>query len=92
MIRINDKYYVKADEKNFILCEKSTIQKEDSKNFGAETETILGFFGSLEHAIQYLVKDYGRKIVSEKDYTLKQALDDIKQYNDELIKAIRGED
>lgn len=91
MIKINDKYYIKADDNQYILCEKGTIQDKESKNYGNDTETILGYYGSLEHALQGLEKIYGRRMIVDKDYTLKQAIDEIRSFNDDLIKTIRGE-
>lgn len=90
MIKINDDYYIKSDEHNFILYETREVTDEAKKNYGNGVDVVLGYFGTLEHALQYLLKHNARKIIMSKNYNLKQALDDIKRYNDELIKAIRG--
>lgn len=92
MIKISDKYYIKSDDNQYILCERGTIKDPESKNFGNETENILGYYSTIEHALQGLEKIYGRRMIVDKDYTLKQAIDEIRVFNDSLIKAIKGED
>lgn len=36
MIKIGDKYYIKSDDNQYILCERGTIKDPESKNFGNE--------------------------------------------------------
>ena len=43
MIKITDKYYLDSDSCNYILIEKSIVQKEDSKNYGNETFKNIEF-------------------------------------------------
>ena len=48
MIKLTNKYYLDTDSCNYILMEKSIVQKEDSKNYGNETFKNIGYYGSLE--------------------------------------------
>lgn len=48
MIKINEKYYIDSDSLQYILIEKTTVQKEDSKNYGKEIFKNIGYYGTLE--------------------------------------------
>lgn len=48
MIKITDKYYLDSDSCNYILIEKSIVQKEDSKNYGTETFKNIAYYGNIE--------------------------------------------
>lgn len=91
MIKINEKYYIKSDDNQFMLCEKGTIQDKESKNYGNDTETILGYYGTLEHSLEGLEKINIRRQVNSKELTLKQAIEEIKKLHNELRNLIKGE-
>lgn len=78
MIQINDKYFISADSKNYILKEKYTVKDEESKNFGNEVYKDLGYFGKLENLIQYVVG------LKTKEYIAKDKINTL----DELIKKM----
>lgn len=48
MLKINEKYYLDSDSVQYILMEKSTVKKEDSKNYGKEAFKTVGYYGTLE--------------------------------------------
>lgn len=50
-IDINERYLIVSDENQFILQEKKTVEKADSKNIGQEYITNIGYFGKLESAL-----------------------------------------
>ena len=79
MIKITEKYYLDADSKNYILKERGVIASEDSKNFGEEKYTDLGFYASLESAVKGLVT------ISTREYISKKSMNSV----EELIKEIR---
>ena len=89
MIKINDKFCIDADENQFILKEFGTVQDENSKNFGEVTQTTLGYYGTLEQALNGLEKILSRRAVKTKDYTLKQAIDEIWKLHNEIFECLK---
>lgn len=90
MIEINEKFKIDSDENQFILKEIGTVQDETSKNFGEQTQTILGYFGTVEQALICLEKIMLRRAIRTKDYTLKEAVELMRSFNNELINCIQG--
>lgn len=78
MINVNEKFYIDADENQFILKERGTVQDKDSKNYGEETQTLLGYFSTVEQALLCLEKILTRRAIKVKDYTLKEAVEEIR--------------
>ena len=92
MIIIDDKYCIAADDKNYVLQEKSTVKNENSKNFGKETYKIIGYFGKLDSLFNYLldlkIKTY---VSSNRKNTIEQLLkkiDNIKKETEKQFKNI----
>lgn len=56
MIKITDKYYLDTDSCNYILIEKSIVQKEDSKNYGKETFKNIAYYGTIENLYNGLIE------------------------------------
>lgn len=56
MLKINEKYYLDSDSLQYILIEKSVVQKEDSENYGKETFKNVGYYGTLELLKQSLLE------------------------------------
>lgn len=48
MIKINDRYYIKTDSMQYILCEKVIVQDEKSKNYGKERYDNVAYYGNIE--------------------------------------------
>lgn len=90
MININDRFKIDSDENQFILKEISTVQDVTSKNFGEPTQSILGYFSSVEQALIYLEKIMLRRAIRTKDYTLKEVIELMRSFNNELINCIQG--
>ena len=63
MININDKFKIDADENQFILKEVGTVQDKESRNYGEETQTTLGYYGTLEQSILGLEKILQRRSI-----------------------------
>ena len=90
MIKINDKYIIDSDENQFIVKEIGVVQDEKSKNYGEETQTTLGYYGTLEQAILGLEKMLQRRAIRIKDYTLKEFVEEIRKIHNEVFKCIKG--
>lgn len=91
MIKINKNFIVDSDENQFILKEVGTIQDKNSKNFGEETHTVLGYFGTLEQALYGLEKILSRRAIKLKTYTLKKAIEEIRAIHEDIFKCVKGE-
>ena len=89
MIKINDKFVVDSDESQFVLKELSTIQDEKSKNFGQETQMVLGYYSTLEQSLCGLEKILSRRAIKIKDYTLKEAIEQLRKIHNEIIGCIK---
>lgn len=89
MIKINDKFVVDSDESQFVLKELSTIQDEKSKNFGQETQMVLGYYSTLEQSLCGLEKILSRRAIKIKDYTLKEAIEELKKIHNEIFGCIK---
>lgn len=90
MIKINDKFGIDADEHNFILKEFSTIQDVNSKNYGADTESILGYYPNLASAVNGLEKILSKRAIRIKDYTLKEAVEEMRRIHDDVCASVRS--
>lgn len=62
MIQIDDKYFIDADSRNYVLQEK-TVQKT-GKNAGQEVFKDLGYFNNLEKVFKYIVNSEIRQYIS----------------------------
>ena len=89
MIKINDKFCIDSDGNQFIVKELGTVQDQKSKNYGEETQTTLGYYGTLEQALNGLEKILSRRAIKIKDYTLKQAIDEIRKLHDEIFECLK---
>ena len=59
-VKIDEQFGISTDENIFILYEVKTKGKE-SKDFGAEYESTIGYFGTLPKALEGYLKHSLRK-------------------------------
>lgn len=85
MIKINEKYFIDADNNNFVLKEylgkrlnKKTNEKEDAYE-------IWGYYNTIESTLNGLVKKELRKFISKQEIN---NLNDLQQKIDNLHKFI----
>lgn len=85
MIKINEKYFIDADNNNFVLKEylgkrlnKKTNEKEDAYE-------IWGYYNTIESTLNGLVKKELRKFISKQEIN---SLNDLQQKIDDLHKFI----
>lgn len=83
MIRINDMYTIDVDDMNYTLYAIGTYG-EKSKNAGEEKQTVIGYYNTLEGAIEACRNDYMRKVIGSKDMGLDEAVTAIKRISDEF--------
>ena len=66
MIILDDKYIITADENNYRLEIKSTVQEATSKNYGKEITTVQGYYSTIESALNGYIKARTRKYTRRK--------------------------
>ena len=67
MIKINERYYIDADTNCYVLREKKQIQDESSKNYGNYIYKDLGYYVTIEQAINGFIKKALREYISTED-------------------------
>ena len=81
MIILDDKYIITADENNYRLEIKNTIQETTSKNYGKEITTVQGYYSTIESALNGYIKVRTRKYISqETQNSLDELLKEVKRY------------
>ena len=88
MIKLTDKVYIKADINNYTLTEKSIVQDKESKNYGKEIFKDIGYYPTIEMAINGYMKATTRKYISrEEENSIKELIEQIKQTK-EFIQSL----
>ncbi len=85
MITINDRWYIRADEYQYILCRKDYNKKKDETY-----ETTHGFYGTLSAALEALIRRFHREVVSEGTYDLKAAIKAYIEIKDQILSSTEG--
>ena len=87
MVKINERFYINADNNQYILQEKVTIQDEKSENYGKEVMRNLGYYVSLEGCLNGILKTKLREFIGkQKENTIEELLDTIRKLQKELEK------
>ena len=88
MIKVTDKYYITANTNCYTLQEKTTIQDEQSKNYGQEVFKDLGYYTSLESCLNGILKANTREYISKSETnTLQELIQEIRNI-DNYIKSL----
>lgn len=91
MIIIDDKYFITADDKNYVLQEKSTVKNTKSKNFGKETYKVIGYFGKIEGLFKFLLDLKIKKYISaNRENTIEQLFKKVKSIEKEIEKEFQN--
>jgi hypothetical protein len=57
IIKLSEDYGIGSDEMNIILYQRKVNQKEDTKNFGKEYYSPIGYYSSIESINQQTDSD-----------------------------------
>ena len=88
MIKVTDKYYITANTNCYTLQEKTTIQDEQSKNYGQEVFKDLGYYTSLDSCLNGILKANTREYISKSEAnTLQELIQEIRNI-DNYIKSL----
>lgn len=89
MIKITERFYLDANANCYTLQEKTTVQDEQSKNFGKEIFKDLGYYVSIDNAIRGLLKTELREFVGKEEINeINELLQQIKK-QDEFLKTLK---
>lgn len=55
IIKLNEDYGIGADDFNVILYKRQVNKKEDSKNYGVEYYSAIGFYSNVESLLKGLI-------------------------------------
>ena len=91
MVKINDNFYVDADDHQFIIREKKLVKDKESENFGKEFWENLGYFKNLDSALEYLEKVMLRRKIATKDMSFKQVITEMRKIHKEIKKVFEEE-
>lgn len=81
-----DKYAIDITEESYNLIKYGTVADEKSKNFGQETEKVLGYFSNVSNAIRRIIKS---SLANQQgEITLKEYAERIEKAIEELIRQI----
>ena len=83
MIQINNKYFIKAEEDQFTVCEKY-LNKNEEVCYKA-----LTYHPSFTSALEKVMRLEQVKKLNEKDVTLFEALEILKNTNEDFRKTLK---
>lgn len=89
MVKITDRFYIASDSNCYKLQEKTTIQDENSKNFGQEIFKDLGYYTTLESCLNGILKTLTREYIGKDNInTIKELQEQVKK-TDEFIHSLK---
>jgi hypothetical protein len=90
MIRINERFAIKSDERQFVLLELIPVVDESAKSYGTIREATLGYYSSIETALSGISKMLFREKVMEKDMTINEAIAEFKIIAEQIKNYAAG--
>jgi hypothetical protein len=88
MINIDDRFYIDTDPLNYILKVRRTKQK--GKNEGQEAIIELGYYNTLDNALEGYIELKEKEAVSEGMLTVQEAIEAIRQSHNAAVEVIRS--
>ncbi len=82
MIHVIDKYYIKADDRDYTVCEQKT-DKEGNISYKP-----ISYHIGLSHAVQRVMRIIQAERLSEHDMTIYEAIREVKSLHDEFEKML----
>ena len=65
IIKLSEDYGIGCDEMNIILYQRKVNQKEETKNFGKEYYSPIGYYSSVESVLRALINKQIQLSISE---------------------------
>lgn len=88
MIRINDDYAIQVDQTNYVLVRLGTVTKKDSKNYGEETSSTVGFYSTLDNALYAAMREIQRDALMDGDMSLGEAVSEVRRISREMKEML----
>lgn len=83
MIELGNNYFIDADEYQYIIKKWIAYDKN-----GQDVYKILSYHGTLEKALECVMRKYQRNIVAETTITLRETIDEFTKINEELARIL----
>lgn len=93
MIRLNQYYGIEVSANDYSLVKFGISEK--GKNQGKETQNIVGYYATLDGALYAAMVALQHDKLSEKDYTLPEALSEVRKIHADcktMFARIMGDD
>lgn len=93
MIKLTDRYGIEVSSNDYALVQLGKVEK--GKHQGEDTKKILGYYAGLDGALYAAMKAMQHDKLSEKDYTLPEALTEVRKIHadcKEMFSRIMGDD
>ena len=86
MIKIDENFYIDADDNCYTLKEKTKVKDKKSKNYGEEAWKVCGFYVNLESLLSGFLKVKTREFVYSNEKEIKDLVKEIKAQTDYIKK------
>ena len=87
MIKIDENFYIDADNNSYTLKEKDKVQDKKSKNYGEEVFRDRGYYVTLEGVLNGYLKAQTREFVQNNETDIKELIKEIKRQT-EFVKKL----
>lgn len=89
MIRVNNDYIVDVDDMNFIAKEDKHKTITDKNGITKNVYYTIGYYGTLEGALDGIRRDMIKKNLTEGEVSLKEAIEVINKANYEFKEILQ---
>lgn len=84
MIKLNDRFYLDADERNIMILESKIYV--DGKRSGTEYKDIIAYCSTPQNAIEYIQRKLAREKIADK--TILQTFDEYQKSLEKINKEV----
>ena len=93
IIKLSEDYGIGADDFNIILYQRKVNQKEDTKNYGKEYYSVVGYYSSVESVLKALINKQIQLSISEQT-TLESLVNSVETYvsllHDNVVQVVKS--
>lgn len=89
-IKFTDGYFMEKDEWQWILQQRYMTKGRNGKSEEHETVRVIGYYRTLEQAIQKYITLMRKKLIGDKVLTLKEYVKAVETSNKLTVEAIKN--
>lgn len=93
IIKLSEDYGIGSDEFNIILYQRKVNQREDTKNFGKEYYSPIGYYSSIDSVLRALINKQIQINLAEQT-TLESLVCSVETYvsllHDNVVKVVKS--